>query len=168
MLVAESRDGASHALGRAAVASKDAVCVEAGRLVMDLLERGLRPQDILTRASFENSIAAVAATGGSTNAVLHLLALAREANVALEMDDFDRVSSRTPIIADLKPGGRYVAVDMDRAGGARLLGRRLLEGGLVDGDQLTMTGHTIEEEVANAAEEEGQDVITPVERPLRS
>jgi dihydroxy-acid dehydratase len=147
---------------------KEGVCVEAGHLVMDLLERGLRPQDILTRASFENAIAAVAATGGSTNAVLHLLALAREANVALDIDDFDRVSSRTPIIADLKPGGRYVAVDMDRAGGARVLGQRLLQGGLVNGDQLTMTGHTIGEEVAGATEEEGQDVITPVERPLRS
>jgi dihydroxy-acid dehydratase len=147
---------------------KDGVCVEAGRLVMDLLERGLRPQDVLSRASFENAIAAVAATGGSTNAVLHLLALAREANVSLDIDDFDRVSSGTPIIADLKPGGRYVAVDMDRAGGARLLGRRLLEGGLVDGGQLTMTGRTIEEEVANAPEGEGQDVITSVESPLRS
>jgi dihydroxy-acid dehydratase len=147
---------------------KDEVCVEAGRLVMDLLERGLRPADVLTRASFENAIAAVAATGGSTNAVLHLLALAREANVPLDIDDFDRVSGRTPIIADLKPGGRYVAVDMDRAGGARLLGSRLLEGGLVDGTQLTMTGRTIEEEVAGAEEDEGQDVIAPLERPLRS
>jgi dihydroxy-acid dehydratase len=147
---------------------KDEVCVEAGRLVMDLLERGLSPADVLTRASFENAIAAVAATGGSTNAVLHLLALAREANVPLDIDDFDEVSGRTPIIADLKPGGRYVAVDMDRAGGARLLGRRLLEGGLVDGAQLTMTGRTIEDEVASAEENGGQDVITPVERPLRS
>ena len=147
---------------------KDEVCVEAGRLVMDLLERGLSPADVLTRASFENAIAAVAATGGSTNAVLHLLALAREANVPLAIDDFDEVSGRTPIIADLKPGGRYVAVDMDRAGGARLLGRRLLEGGLVDGAQLTMTGRTIEDEVAGAEENGGQDVITPVERPLRS
>jgi dihydroxy-acid dehydratase len=147
---------------------KDEVCVEAGRLVMDLLERGLRPADVLTRASFENAIAAVAATGGSTNAVLHLLALAREANVPLDIDDFDEVSGRTPIIADLKPGGRYVAVDMDRAGGARLLGRRLFEGGLVDGAQLTMTGRTIEDEVAGAEEDKGQDVITPVERPLRS
>jgi dihydroxy-acid dehydratase len=147
---------------------RDGVCVEAGRLVMELLDRGLRPADILTRASFENAIAAVAATGGSTNAVLHLLALAREADVPLDIDDFDRVSSRTPIIADLKPGGRYVAVDMDRAGGARLLGRRLLEGGLVDGTQLTMTGRTIEDEVAQAEEDEGQDVIAPPDRPLRS
>jgi dihydroxy-acid dehydratase len=147
---------------------KDEVCVGAGHLVMDLLERGLSPADVLTRASFENAIAAVAATGGSTNAVLHLLALAREANVPLDIDAFDEVSSRTPIIADLKPGGRYVAVDMDRAGGARLLGRRLLEGGLVVGAQLTMTGRTIEDEVAGAEEDEGQDVIAPVERPLRA
>jgi dihydroxy-acid dehydratase len=147
---------------------KDGICVEAGRLVMQLLNRGLRPSDILTRESFENAIAAVAATGGSTNAVLHLLALAREANVPLDIDDFDRVSSKTPIIADLKPGGRYVAVDMDRAGGAPLLGRRLVEAGLVDGAQLTMTGRTIEEEVADAEEDAGQDVITPADRPLRS
>src|SRR3712207_5221498 len=103
---------------------KDDVCVEAGRLVMHLLDRALKPTDVLTQASFENAIAAVAATGGSTNAVLHLLALAREANIPLGIDDFDTVSSRTPIIADLKPGGRYVAVDMDRAGGAPLLGDR--------------------------------------------
>jgi dihydroxy-acid dehydratase len=146
---------------------KDDVCVEAGRLVMELLNRRLKPTDVLTRASFENAIAAVAATGGSTNAVLHLLALAREANVPLDIDDFDRVSNRTPIIADLKPGGRYVAVDMDRAGGAPLLGRRLVEAGLVDGCQLTMTGHTIEENVEGAQEAPGQDVIVPIDEPLR-
>src|SRR3712207_7757016 len=106
---------------------------------MQLLDRGLKPSDVVTRASFENGIAAVAATGGSTNAVLHLLALAREANVPLDIDDFDTVSSRTPIIADLKPGGRYVAVDMDRAGGAPLLGRRLVEAGLGEGGQRTLT-----------------------------
>jgi dihydroxy-acid dehydratase len=146
---------------------KDGVAADAGRLVMQLLDRGLKPSDVVTRASFENAIAAVAATGGSTNAVLHLLALAREANVPLDIDDFDTVSSRTPIIADLKPGGRYVAVDMDRAGGAPLLGRRLVEAGLVDGGQRTMTGRTIAEEVDNAEEDEGQDVISPAVRPLR-
>ena len=146
---------------------KDGVAADAGRLVMQLLDRGLKPSDVVTRASFENAIAAVAATGGSTNAVLHLLALAREANVTLDIDDFDTVSSRTPIIADLKPGGRYVAVDMDRAGGAPLLGRRLVEAGLVDGGQRTMTGRTIAEEVDNAEEDEGQDVISPAVRPLR-
>jgi dihydroxy-acid dehydratase len=147
---------------------KDEVCVEAGRLVMDLLERGLTPPDILTRESFENAIAAVAASGGSTNAVLHLLALASEAEVSLDIDDFDRVSQRTPIVADLKPSGRYTAVDLDRAGGTKLLGRRLVEAGLVDGAQLTTTGRTVAEEVEDAEEDEGQDVIVPVDRPLRS
>jgi len=146
---------------------KDATCVEAGKLVMELLNSGLKPSDILTRESFENAIAAVAATGGSTNAVLHLLALAREAGVSLDIDDFDRVSGRTPIIADLKPGGRYVAVDMDRAGGTPLLGKRMLEAGLVDGASRTMTGRTIEEEVADAQEAPGQDVVVPVENALR-
>jgi dihydroxy-acid dehydratase len=148
-------------------ARKDEVCVEAGRLVMDLLERGLTPQDILTRESFENAIAAVAASGGSTNAVLHLLALASEAGIPLDIDDFDRVSQRTPIVADLKPGGRYTAVDLDRAGGTKLLGRRLVEAGLVDGAQLTPTGRTIADEVEGARETPGQDVIVPVESPLR-
>ena len=134
---------------------------------MDLLHRGLTPGDILTREAFENAIAAGAATGGSTNLVLHLLALAREANVPLDIDDFDRVSERTPIIADLKPGGRYTAVDLDRAGGTQLLGRRLVEAGLVDGSQLTPTGRTIAEEVEGAEETPGQDVIVPIENPLK-
>ena len=146
---------------------KDEVCVEAGKLAMDLLHRGLTPQDILTREAFENAIAAGAATGGSTNLVLHLLALAREANVPLDIDDFDRVSERTPIVADLKPGGRYTAVDLDRAGGSKLLGRRLVEAGLVDGSQLTPTGRTIAEEVEGAEETPGQDVIVPVDDPLK-
>jgi dihydroxy-acid dehydratase len=146
---------------------KDEVCVEAGKLAMDLLHRGLTPQHILTREAFENAIAAGAATGGSTNLVLHLLALAREANVPLDIDDFDRVSERTPIVADLKPGGRYTAVDLDRAGGSKLLGRRLVEAGLVDGSQLTPTGRTIAEEVEGAEETPGQDVIVPVDDPLK-
>jgi dihydroxy-acid dehydratase len=146
---------------------KDEVCIEAGRLVMDLLNRDLTPKDILTRESFENAIAAVAASGGSTNAVLHLLALASEAEIPLDIDDFDRISQKTPIIADLKPGGRYTAVDLDRAGGTRLLGRRLVEAGLVDGAQLTPTGRTIAEEVEDAEEAGGQDVIVPLDSPLR-
>jgi dihydroxy-acid dehydratase len=146
---------------------KDEVCVAAGELVMDLLRRGLKPADILTREGFENAIAAVAASGGSTNAVLHLLAIAREAQIPLGIDDFDRVSSRTPIIADLKPGGRYTAVDLDLAGGTKLLGRRLVEAGLVDGGQLTPTGKTIAEEVEDANEAEGQDVVVSVGSPLR-
>ncbi|CAA9444932.1 MAG: Dihydroxy-acid dehydratase [uncultured Rubrobacteraceae bacterium] len=146
---------------------KDEVCIEAGRLVMDLLHRGLTPADILTKGSFENAIAAGAATGGSTNLVLHLLAIAREAGVPLDIDDFDRVSERTPIIADMKPGGRYTAVALDRAGGSKLLGKRLVEAGLVDGDQLTPTGRTIAEEVEGAEETPGQDVVVPVESPLK-
>ena len=146
---------------------KDEVCVQAGELIMDLLHRGLTPQDILTREAFENAIAAGAATGGSTNLVLHLLALAREAGVPLDIDDFDRVSERTPIIADLKPGGRYTAVDLDRAGGTRFLGRRLVEAGLVDGSQLTPTGRTIAEEVEGAEETPDQDVLVPVDEPLK-
>jgi dihydroxy-acid dehydratase len=149
-------------------ARKDEVCVAAGTLVMELLERGLTPQRILTRESFENAIAAGAASGGSTNLVLHLLAIAREAGVPLDIDDFDRVSERTPIIADLKPGGRYTAVDLDRAGGTRLFGKRLLDARLIDGSQLTVTGRSLAEELQHAEEDEGQDVIAPVERPLRS
>jgi dihydroxy-acid dehydratase len=145
---------------------KDEVCVEAGRLVMRLLEEELTPRRILTREAFENAIAAGAATAGSTNLVLHLLAIAREAGVPLELDDFDAVSSRTPVIADLKPSGRYTAVDLDRAGGSRLVGRRLVEAGLVDGDALTVTGRTLGEEVADAEETPGQDVVAPVDRPL--
>ncbi len=146
---------------------KDEVCVEAGRLIMDLLHRGLTPAHILTKGSFENAIAAGAATGGSTNLVLHLLAIAREAGIPLDIDDFDRVSERTPIIADMKPGGRYTAVALDKAGGSKLLGKRLVESGLVDGDQLTPTGRTIAEEVENAEETPGQDVVVPVESPLK-
>ena len=147
---------------------KDDVCVEAGRLVMRLLEEELTPQRILTREAFENAIAAGAATAGSTNLVLHLLALAREAGVPLEIDDFDAVSSRTPVIADLRPSGRYTAVDLDRAGGSRLVGRLLVEAGLVDGGALTVTGRTLGEEVADAEETPGQDVVVPVERPLKA
>jgi dihydroxy-acid dehydratase len=146
---------------------KDEVCIQAGELIMDLLHRGLTPGDILTREAFENAIAAGAATGGSTNLVLHLLALAREAGVPLDMEDFDRVSERTPIIADLKPGGRYTAVDLDKAGGTKLLGRRMVEAGLVDGSQLTPTGKTIAEEVEGAEEAPGQDVILNVDEPLK-
>jgi len=122
---------------------KDEVCVGAGHLIMDLLNRGVTPKDILTREAFENAIAAGAATGGSTNLVLHLLAIAREAGIPLDIDDFDRVSNRTPIIADIKPAGRYTAVDVDAAGGSKLLGKRLLDADLLDGTQLTPTGKTL-------------------------
>src|SRR4051795_6152612 len=146
---------------------KERVAHEAGRLVMDQLTRGLTPRDILTRLAFENAIAGVAATGGSTNAVLHLLAIAREAGVPLTIDDFDTVSERTPTLADLKPGGRYVAADLDRAGGTRLVAHRLLSAGKLDGAQLTPSGKSLADEAAVAVEEPGQDVVRPVGRPLK-
>jgi dihydroxy-acid dehydratase len=146
---------------------KRRVAHEAGRLVMDQLTRGLKPRDILTRLAFENAIAGVAATGGSTNAVLHLLAIAREAGVPLTIDDFDTVSERTPTLADLKPGGRYVAADLDRAGGTRLVAQRLLSVGKLDGGQLTPSGKSLADEAAVAVEEPGQDVVRPVGRPLK-
>src|SRR5713101_1574749 len=146
---------------------KDEVGVRCGRLVMDILRRGVTPGDILTRQAFENAIAGVAASGGSTNAVLHLLAMASEANVPLSIDDFDTVSRRTPLLADLKPGGRYVAVDLDRAGGVPLLVQRLVAAGLVDGLQITPSGRTIGEEASMAVETPGQDVVRPLSDPLK-
>lgn len=143
------------------------VAAEAGKLVMQLVESDLKPSDILTKESFENAIASVAATGGSTNAVLHFLAIAREAGIELDIDDFDRVSKKTPIIADLKPGGRFVAIDMDKAGGSKLLGKRMLEAGLVHGDALSATGQTLAEAVEDAKETPGQEVIVSVDEPLR-
>lgn len=140
----------------------------AGRLVLDVLKRGLRPSAILTRQSFQNAIAGVAASGGSTNAVLHLVAMAREAHIPLSIDDFDEISRRTPLLADLKPGGRFVAADLDTAGGTALLGRRLLEGGYLDGSQLTVTGRTLAEEVSDAPETPGQEVVRPLERPMKA
>jgi dihydroxy-acid dehydratase len=146
---------------------KDEIGIQAGEMVMDVLRRGVRPRDIATRAAFENAIAGVAATGGSTNAVLHLLAMAREAGVELDIDDFNRVSDRTPLIADLRPGGRYVALDVDRAGGIQLTMKRLVEAGLIDGSQMTPSGRTIAEEAARAVETPGQDVILPVDNALK-
>jgi dihydroxy-acid dehydratase len=140
---------------------------EAGVVVMDLLRRGVRPRDLLTREAFENAIAAAAGTGGSTNSVLHLLALAREANVPLSIDDFDTISQRTPIIADLRPGGKYVALDVDRAGGIQLIGKRLVDAKLVDGNVQTVTGRTFGEEVASAQETPGQVVIASAEHPFK-
>jgi dihydroxy-acid dehydratase len=139
----------------------------AGGLVMDLLQRDLRPRRIATRHAFENAIAAVAATCGSTNAVLHLLALAREARVPLALDDFDEISARTPLIADLKPGGRYAAVHLHRAGGIPLVMRRLAEAGLLHPDELTVTGRTLGEEAARAVETAGQDVVRTVQAPVK-
>ena len=146
---------------------KGEVAYHAGQLVMDQLRRGVRPLDILTRKAFENAIASVAATGGSTNGVLHLLAMAREAGVPLAIEDFDTISSRTPIIADLKPAGRYVAVDVHRAGGIPLIAKKLLEAGLIDGSQMTPSGRTIAEEARSVTETPGQDVVRSVSNPLK-
>ena len=139
-----------------------------GRLVMDVLQRGVRPRDLLTKQAFENGIVCAASTGGSTNVVLHLLALAREAGVELSIDDFDRVSEQTPLIGDLRPGGRYVALDMDRAGGTPLLAQRLLGGDKLHGEAMTVTGQTIAEAAAQAQETAGQDVILPLDQALKA
>ena len=147
---------------------KASVAEAAGRLVMDVLRRDLRPRQIITRESLENAIAAVAASGGSTNAVLHLLAVAREAGVALSLDDFDRISARTPVLADLKPGGRFVAADLYRAGGMRLFAQRLLQAGLLYGGALTVTGRTLGEEAGQARETAGQQVVRPLASPLKA
>ncbi|WP_257309442.1 dihydroxy-acid dehydratase [Geothrix fuzhouensis] len=139
-----------------------------GRLVMELLKRDLRPSAILTREAFENAVAAVAATGGSTNAVLHYLALARESGVPFTLEDFDRVSARTPLLADMKPGGRFMAPDLYAAGGIRLVANRLLEGGLIHGAAMTVTGRTLGEELAGAPETPGQEVVRPFDKPLKA
>lgn len=146
---------------------KDDVAFEAGKLVMKLLGRNLRPKRIVTRQALENAIAAVAATGGSTNSVLHLLAIAREAGVPLSIDDFDRISRKTPLLADLKPWGRFVATDLYQAGGIALVAKRLLEARRLHGAALTVTGRTIEEEAKRATESPGQHVVRPVTKPLR-
>ena len=147
---------------------KEAVAEKAGALVMDVLKRGLRPSRIVTRDSLENAIAAVAATGGSTNAVLHLMAIAREAGVTLTLEDFDRISARVPLLADLKPGGRFVAVDLHRAGGTRLVASRLRAAGALHDDAITVSGKTIGEEAAAAVETAGQQVVRPISAPLKA
>jgi dihydroxy-acid dehydratase len=151
----------------ATAAEKDEAAFNAGKLVVELLRRDLRPSQILTRKSIENAIASVAATGGSTNAVLHLLAIAREADIELNIDDFDRISARTPLIADLKPGGRFVANDLYKAGGIQLVAKRLMEAGLIHGDTLTVTGKTIKEAAQEVKESFGQEVVRPMVNPLK-
>ena len=147
---------------------KDEISFACGKVVMNVLQNGIMPRDILTREAFENAIASVAASGGSTNAVLHLLAIAREAGVGLEIEDFQTVSARTPLLADLKPSGRFVASDMHRAGGIRLLARRLLNGKYLHSSAKTVTGQTIGVETESAVETPGQEVIVPLDKPLKA
>jgi dihydroxy-acid dehydratase len=151
----------------AAYEEKNRVATEAGALIMDVLARGQRPRDIITRAGLENAIAAIATSGGSTNGVLHLLAIAREAGVELSIDDFDRIAARTPTTCDLKPGGRFVAKDLYEAGGIALVAKRLLDGGLLHADAQTVTGRTIGEHAREAEETPGQEVVLPIDKPLK-
>ncbi len=146
---------------------KQGVAHRCGRIVVEAVNRDLKPRRIATRTAFENAIASVAATGGSTNAVLHLLAMAREAGVPLELDDFQAISERTPLLVDLKPAGRFVAVDVDKAGGIPVIAKRLIDGGYADGSALTVTGRTLAEEAAEARETPGQEVIRPLSNPLK-
>jgi dihydroxy-acid dehydratase len=146
--------------------AKGDVAVEAGRLAMDVLERDLRPSRIITRESLENAIASVCASGGSTNGVLHLLAVAREADIPLDLDDFDAISRKTPLLCDLKPSGRFVATDLYRAGGVPLLAKRLAEAGALHADALTVSGRTVGDEAADAKEAKGQEVVRPLDDPL--
>jgi len=146
---------------------KNQVGVDAGHLVMDVLRRGVRPRDIATKAAFENAIAGVCASGGSTNAALHLPAMAHEAGIDLTLEEFNEISHRTPLICDLKPGGRFVAVDLDDAGGIQFVAKRLIEGGKLDGSCITVTGHTLAEEAAKAIETPGQEVVVTVDKPLK-
>lgn len=145
---------------------KDQVAHNVGALVMDMLERGQSARDVLTREAIENAIASVAASGGSTNAVLHLLAIASEVGVALSIDEFDRISAKTPLLADLKPGGRFVATDLYHAGGIQLLAQRLQKAGRLHDKAMTVTGFTIGEEAAKAKETDGQEVIRPIDDPI--
>ena len=140
---------------------------KAGEMVLDLLRRNVTPSQIINKASIENAITGVAATGGSTNAVLHLLAIANEAKLPLTIDDFDRISSRVPILADLKPGGRFVATDLYAAGGTALVAKRLIEAGLLQGECITVTGRTLAEEAAAAKEAPGQEVVRKLANPLK-
>lgn len=146
---------------------KHAVAAYCGRVILDAVRDQRLPRAICTRQNFENAIAAVAASGGSTNAVLHLLAMAREAGVDLSIDDFNTVSGRTPLLMSLKPAGAYVAADVDKAGGIGVLAKRLVEGGYADGSAATVTGKTLAEEAASAAETPGQQVVRPISDPIK-
>ena len=147
---------------------KDDVAFECGKMVMDLLRQDLRPRQIITRKALENAIAAVATTGGSTNAVLHLLAIASEAGIKLSIDDFDKINRKVPLLADLKPGGRFTAADLYAAGGTTLVAKRLLDGGLLHANQPTVSGWTIGEEAKDAVETAGQQVLRPLTNPIKA
>jgi dihydroxy-acid dehydratase len=146
---------------------KEAVAYRCGQIILDAVRSERRAREICTRHAFENAIAGVAATGGSTNAVLHLLAMAREAELSLTIDDFNAVCARTPILVDLKPGGRFMAVDVDKAGGIGVIAKRLVEGKFVDGAALTVTGRTFAQEAADARETPGQQVVRPLNQALK-
>jgi dihydroxy-acid dehydratase len=147
--------------------AKNDVAVRCGELILNAVKKNLRPRDIVTRKSFENAIASVAASGGSTNAVLHLLAMAKEADVALTIDDFQTISQRTPLLVDLKPAGKFVALDVHKAGGIPVIAQRLLDGGYVDGSVMTVTGRTFAEEAKDAKETPGQEVIHALSNPIK-
>jgi dihydroxy-acid dehydratase len=147
--------------------SKDAAAEEAGRLAMDLVHRNVRPSQIITRDALENAAASIVATGGSTNGVLHLLAIARELGLPLELDDFDEIAARTPIVASLKPGGRFVATDMYEAGGVALVARELLKRELVHADSPNVDGRSLGEIAAAVQEHPGQEVVVPIETPIK-
>ena len=146
---------------------KAEVAKDAGRLVMEVLRRGQKPSDIVTRESLENAIAAIACSGGSTNGVLHLLAVASEMGIDLSIDDFDRISEHTPLLCDLKPGGRYVAPDLYAAGGVPLVLRRLKEAGVLNEGAQTVTGKTVGQHADEATEQDGQEVVRPLKNPLK-
>src|SRR3989449_7198363 len=148
-------------------ARNDEVASPCGQLVMELLRKDLRPRQIITRKALENAIIAVATTGGSTNAVLHLLAVAREAGVRLIIDDFDKINRKVPLLADLKPGGRFMAADLYAAGGTTLVAKRLVDAGLFPADQLAVTGRTIGEEARQASETPGQQVVRLLVNPIK-
>ncbi len=146
---------------------KESVSTQCGHLIIDLLKRDLRPKQIITRDALENAIAAVASTGGSTNAVLHFLALAHEIGVELNIDDFDTINQRIPLLADLKPGGKYLAADLYQAGGTRLVAKRLIDAGLLKSECITVTGRTLKEEAETASETPGQKILYGVDEPIK-